>query len=83
MNFDTLEITDITGLENGFIIRWCSPEIGWGGYTIHPKAKRNESGFAEDDILIEGGSECMDGNGNRVFLKAMSDKLPDKVSIIS
>ncbi len=83
LNFDSLEITDIIGLKDGFIIRWCSPEIGFGEYTIHTKVKRNEFGFAEDDVLIEGESECMDVNENKAFLKALFDKLLEKINIIS
>ena len=83
VSFDSLEITDIIGFEDGFIIRWGSPVIGFGEYTIHTKVKRNEFGFAEDDILIEGESECMDGNENKAFLKALFDKLLEKIDIIS
>ena len=82
INLDTLEITDIFGVENGFIIRWDSPEIGFGEYTIHAKVKRNEFGFAEDGVLIEGDSESMDINENKAFLKALFDKLLEKINII-
>lgn len=83
LDFDSLEVTDIIGLNDGFIIRWCSPEIGFGEYTIHTKVKRNEFGFAEDEVLIEGDSECMDNNENKVFLKALFDKVLEKINIIS
>ena len=83
LDFDSLEVTDIIGLKDGFIIRWCSPEIGFGEYTIHTKVKRNEFGFAEDEVLIEGDSECMDGNENKAFLKALFDKVLEKINIIS
>lgn len=83
LDFDSLEVTDIIGLKDGFIIRWCSPEIGFGEYTIHTKVKRNEFGFAEDEVLIEGDSECMDGNENKIFLKALFDKVLEKINIIS
>ena len=56
-NYDSVEITDVIGLENGFIIRWASPEIGFGEYTIHTKAERNEFGFATGDIELEGDSD--------------------------
>lgn len=83
LDFDSLEVTDIIGLKDGLIIRWCSPEIGFGEYTIHTKVKRNEFGFAEDEVLIEGDSECMDDNENKVFLKALFDKVLEKINIIS
>ena len=80
--FDSLDVTDIIGLKDGFIIRWSSPEIGFGEYTIHTKVKRNEFGFAEDEVLIEGDSECMDGNEAKTFLKALFDKVLEKINII-
>ncbi len=83
LSFDSLEVTDIIGLEDGFIIRWCAPGIGFGEYTIHTRAKRNEFGFAEDKVLIEGDSECMDGNEAKTFLKALFDKVLEKINIIS
>ncbi len=83
LSFDSLEVTDIIGLKDGFIIRWSSPEIGFGEYTIHTKVKRNDFGFAEDEVLIEGDSECMDGNENKAFLKALFDKVLEKINIIS
>jgi len=83
LNLDSLEITDIVGLKDGFIIRWGAPEFGFGEYTIRTKVKRNEFGFAEDDILIEGDSEWMDENENKIFLKALFDKLLEKINIIS
>ena len=82
-NYDSVEITDVIGLENGLIIRWASPEIGFGEYTIHTKAKRNEFGFAVDDIEIEGDSEYMDSNEDKAFLKALLDRLLEKMNIIS
>ncbi len=83
LSLETLDISDIVGLEDGFIIRWCSPEIGFGEYTIHAKAKRDEFGFAEDDVLIEGDSECMDENDSKDFLKALFDKILEKINIVS
>lgn len=83
VSLDLLEITDIAGFNGGFIIRWCSPEIGFGEYTIHTKVKRNQFGFAEDDVLIEGDSECMDSNEDKFFLKALLGKLVEKISIVS
>lgn len=82
LDYGSLDVTDIIGLKDGFIIRWCSPEIGFGEYTIHTKVKRNEFGFAEDDILIEGDSECMDVNENKTFLKALFDKVLERINII-
>ena len=81
-NYDSVEITDVIGLENGFIIRWASPEIGFGEYTIHTKAERNEFGFATGDIELEGDSEYMDCNDDKAFLKALLDKLLEKINII-
>ena len=80
---DSLEVTDIVGLKDGVIIRWSSPDIGFGEYTIHTKVKRNQLGFAEDKILIEGDSECMDSNEDKSFLKALLSKMIEQISIVS
>ncbi len=82
-DYDSVEITDVIGFEKGFILRWASPEIGFGEYTILTKVKRNEFGFAEEDIEIEGESECMDCNEDKAFLIALLKKLAEKINIIS
>ena len=82
-NYDSLEITDMVGIENGFVIRWASPEIGFGEYAIYAKANRNDFGFAEDEVLIEGDSECMDANEDKTFLKTLFEKLLERIDIIS
>ena len=82
-DYDSVEITDVIGFENGLIIRWASPEIGFGEYTINTKVKRNEFGFADGDIEIEGDSEWMDCNEDKAFLKALLDKLLEKTNIVS
>ena len=82
LNVGSLEITDIIGLKDGFLIRWSSPEIGFGEYTIHAKVKRNDFGFAEGGILIEGDSECMDNNDDKTFLRSLLGRLLEKINIV-
>ena len=82
-DFDSVEITDVIGFEKGLVIRWGCPNIGFGEYTISTKVKRNEFGFAVDDIEIEGDSEHMDCNEDKAFLKALLDKLLEKINIVS
>ncbi len=82
-DFDSVEITDVIGFDNGFVIRWSCPHIGFGEYTIHTKVKRNEFGFAVGDIEIEGDSEHMDRNDDKSFLIALLKKLSEKINVIS
>ena len=82
-DFDPVEITDVISFENGFVIRWVCPHIGFGEYTIRTKVKRNELGFAVDGIEIEGDSEHMDCNEDKSFLIALLKKLSEKINIIS
>lgn len=82
-NYDSVEVYDIECYKNGFVIRWISPELGWGEYTIHVNADRDEYGSVIGDVSIEGDSEYMDSNDDKLFLRTLLAKLEDKIEIKS
>ena len=59
------------GVYGAFGIDW-SGDIGFGRYTV----------YIDENGNIFGESECLDSNENKSFLKALLEKLVEKIQIV-
>lgn len=66
--------------KTGLRIAWDS-DIGFGQYDLIFTNKAKEDADFFETECIEGYSECMDSNVKKEFIKALFDKIIEKIDV--